>query len=410
MISISPTLNSSALELFSLASCGPSTLLCSISRCKKQIPPPSPQGNPPVSSISPDKMPGGGVCAHLDYSPDLMAEYVAEMAVRMVRPHSSVTAPFRKFVSQILSSTRLPSTTILLGMNYLAKRVNTLNAAGSFHPNEGQVWRMLTVALLLGSKFLDDNTFQNRSWSDVSGIPVQELNNMENEWLRAISWCLYVNLERSADYNAWLDSWNQWQVQKKREQEQVEAQAQAQASRKRLAALVTPIETDVVRPRSQVYNTWHQQQVAEYERYSSMKRNEHGQQPSYRPHEATWNQYSAGPWTNAPLTPPDSGYGTPEYPVSATSGSGQYYGDWINRAFANGSQAQRPVHQNQNQTHHAHHPTRHSHYPGYYNQFGQNIWEMNVAECNCVNCTGPIHAKNQSYFTANPAYGQPVLG
>lgn len=351
-------------------------------------------------------MPGGGVCAVLDYEVDMMAEYVAEMAVQLVTPRSNVTAPFRKFVSQILSSTRLPKTTILLGMNYLSKRVNGLKQLGPFHPHEGQVWRMLTIALLLGSKFLDDNTFQNRSWSEVSGISVSELNKLEAEWLCGIHWNLYVNLERSEDYNAWLDNWSDWMSRKK-----MEKMAQTLASRDRLASLVTPIQTDFTRTPSQAYEVWRQQQVAEYERLSSLKRNEQvQQQAAYRQHEVnSWNQFSAGPWSNAPLTPPDSGYGTPEYPTSATSGNGQLYGDWFNRAFANDGQAQRFSRQS-SASNIYHHPHRHSHYPGYYNNFGQNIWEMNVAECNCANCTGPVGVKSQPYFMAAPAYGQAVLG
>lgn len=329
----------------------------------------------------------------------MMAEYVAEMAVELITPRSAVTTAFRKFCSQILSSTRLPKTTILLGMNYLSKRVNGLKMmTNSFHPHEGQVWRMLTIALLLGSKFLDDNTFQNRSWSEVSGIPVSELNKLEAEWLRGINWNLYVDLDRSQDYNAWLENWSEWVGRKK--------MAQTLANRERLAALVTPIQTDFNRPvRNQAYDVWHQQQVAEYERLSNLKRNEQAQQqPVYRPQEVPWGPFSSGPWSNAPLTPPDSGYGTPEYPASATSGNGQFYGDWFNRAFANDAQAQRYSRQNS-----VYHPPRHCPYPGYYNN-GQNIWEMNTAECNCANCTGPFGVKSQPYFMAGPAYGQAVMG
>jgi hypothetical protein len=286
-------------------------------------------------------------------------------------------------------------------MNYLAKRVNMLNTAAPLKATEGQVWRMLTIALLLGSKFLDDNTFQNRSWSEVSGIQVQELNTLENEWLKAISWCLYVNLDRSNDYNAWLKSWQEWQDNKKR--------LQAQASRERLAALVPPIETDVHPRHTQVYPSWHQQQFAEYERLSSlnMKRNEHVQHTAFRPQEAAWNHYQSAGWGSAaPLTPPDSGYGTPEYINSATSVNGQYYGDWVNRACVNNGSSQRSAHPNSGHGYHS----AHANYSGYYN-YGQNIWEPSIVECNCANCMGPVHNKPQPYFTMPPhGYGQPVMG
>ena len=188
----------------------------------------------------------GGVCAVLDYEVDQMTDYVAEMAQRIVRPGSPVSPPFRKFVSGLLSSTRLPSTTILLGMNYLARRINMLNVAGTYKANEGQVWRLLTIGLLLGSKFLDDNTFQNRSWSEVSGISVAELNLLEHEWLAGIGWSLYVNLDESKDFKAWLQSWNEWRETKN---------LQRSATLERLAPL-TPIDTNVqrTRPYSQAYN------------------------------------------------------------------------------------------------------------------------------------------------------------
>ena len=53
------------------------------------------------------------------------------------------------------------------------------------------LFRLLTIAVVLGSKFLDDNTFINRSWSEVSGIQVHELNELELEWLLAIKFKLH---------------------------------------------------------------------------------------------------------------------------------------------------------------------------------------------------------------------------
>jgi len=349
----------------------------------------------------------GGVCAVLDYDVELMADYVSEMTTRIVLPRSVVNSAFRKFVSQILTSTRLPSTTILLGMNYLSKRVNMMHPGGQgaqSHYTEGQVWRMLTTALLLGSKFLDDNTFQNKSWSEVSGIPVQELNTLEYEWLNAINWCLYVNLDKSKDYNAWLDNWQEWQETKK--------QHQAQASRKRLAAPVLPIDTEVGRARNSiVYSSWHEQQVAEYERYSSMKRNQGTAAPTYRRDQVGWNSYQNAWPQSAPLTPPDSGYGTPEYVNSATSAN-SHYTEWFDRAIVGGNSSkyhQQPAPYNTFQQGSQGHTTRGAAtYGGFYN-YGHSIWEHpNVADCNCATCVG-VHAKSSGYF-ASHSYGQPVVG
>lgn len=143
-----------------------------------------------------------------------MSEYVAEVVRRAATPNTAATPAFCKSVTQILTLTRLPSTTILLGMNYLANRVNVLKGQGHYITSEGQLWRYLTVSLLLGSKFLDDKTFQNRLWAQASGIAVSELGSLELDWLQALSWRLYVNLDLNKDYQEWLENWREWKQTK----------------------------------------------------------------------------------------------------------------------------------------------------------------------------------------------------
>lgn len=337
----------------------------------------------------------GGVCAVLDYDVEHMADYVTEMATRLVFPQASVKPAFRKYVSQILSSTRLPRTTILLGMNYFAKRLNQMGSGAV--QDEGEVWRMLTTAMLLGSKFLDDNTFQNKSWSEVSGIPVRDLNALEYEWLAAADWHLYVNLDTSMDYKAWLDNWIEWKLNR----EQC-------AARERLAARVPPIVTDVAHSRNSQYSTWHQQQVAEYERLSRAKRNQAPAAPTYRPEQASWGYM--GWQQSAPLTPPDSGYGTPEYTNSATSAN-SHYNEWFDRAIVGGNNTlrhyQQPPSYN-NGYRHTGHSSRNP--PNYFYNHTHNIWEHhNVADCNCGACVAVYNKPSPPYFLGH-SYGQPVVG
>lgn len=175
----------------------------------------------------------GGVAAHLDYEMEDMIDFVSTMAQGMydiyasricladidmtrsvLRSESSVHSDFRKYVSQILSSTRLPSSTILLGLHYLAERMTLLSNSGKYNYGSGQVYRMLTTALVLGSKFLDDNTFQNRSWSEVSSIPVGELNVLEREWLTEIKWNMHINPDDPEGFLLWHQRWQAFKTNK----------------------------------------------------------------------------------------------------------------------------------------------------------------------------------------------------
>jgi hypothetical protein len=348
----------------------------------------------------------GGVCAVLDYETDSMSDYVADMATRIVTPLSTVTPAFRKFVNQILTSTRLPSTTILLGMNYLAKHMNLHQQAGTYNKvSEGELWKMLTVALLLGSKFLDDNTFQNRSWSDVSGIAVVELNTMESKWLQDMNWLLYVNLDRSHDYDAWLKSWKQYQDNKQHAvQQQQQHQQQSQvALRERLAPLVTTtirIDASRLSHNPLPYEGWAHKEIAEHERYTLSAGVGRPGKNSYRPREGSWPSQYQNAWAQAPLTPPDSGYGTPEY-LNSAAPVNSHYNEWFGQAMVN-----------QNYDPFSHAPTAHHNYSSrggsnfpqpYFNHFG------GVVECNCAHCIPTAHAKGASYFPTH-VYGQPILG
>ncbi|KAI8962914.1 hypothetical protein F5Y11DRAFT_170718 [Daldinia sp. FL1419] len=350
----------------------------------------------------------GGVCAVLDYETELMAEYVADMTVRIVLPKSSVSGAFRKFVNQILTSTRLPSTTILLGMNYLAKRVNMLNQTSSFKPNDGQMWKMLTIALLLGSKFLDDNTFQNRSWSDVSGIKVSELNTMENEWLKHIGWSLYVNLDQSHDYNAWLKSWKEWEESKKFHQIQQQQQQQQHQShiamRERLAPLITAIHPEPVRPHhSHAVQGLTPEEIVDAERFQMNTRLAQAATSGFRCREGSWQQYTH-PWSQpqAPLTPPDSGYGTPEYLNSAASVNASY-DEWFSQAV-NGAYNRRY----EAPGHNGYGSRTGSHFQHYCSHYSSGPWEPSFPEF-CSQCRAQRHGAGAPYVQQHN-YTQAVMG
>jgi hypothetical protein len=78
-------------------------------------------------------------------------------------------------------------------------RLKKLNPAVKGKP--GSEYRLLTVALMLGNKFLDDNTYTNKTWAEVSGINVAEVHIMEVEFLSNMKYNLFTD----------VDDWSKWQ-------------------------------------------------------------------------------------------------------------------------------------------------------------------------------------------------------
>ncbi|KAI9771666.1 MAG: hypothetical protein M1840_001882 [Geoglossum simile] len=359
-----------------------------------------------------DEKPVGGVSAKLDYEMEQMSEYVAEMSqgmyalyvsricltdidvVRSVQPGSPVPPAFRKFVSQILSSTRLPCATILLGLYYLNTRITMLSANGQFSQsskNSGsQVYRMLTVSFLLASKFLDDNTFQNRSWSEVSSISVIELNAMEIEWLMAIKWKLMLDPEEQKGFTIWQDHWDAWR-----------SRVSSKAS---TIPKLTPLDTNLQRQKQQQQQ---QQQGKVFpstplypSHYSNAAVSGMGVDAQHAQAQAahlTPSLYDQNPWSygrssteRSPPSAPETGPNTPEYfgwsPFHLPSHAPPQY-------------SMRPVPASGHSQPPSYH---HTPYAQYYSH--QSPWHG--AGCGCAYCG----RSNDSYFMTSTFGPQTVVG
>ncbi|KAI9487530.1 MAG: cyclin-domain-containing protein, partial [Benjaminiella poitrasii] len=117
---------------------------------------------------------------------------------RVIADMANMTsAAFKKYCRQILSATQLSESVILLSLKYIAMLLqNNPNIQGA----DGSEYRLFTVALMLANKFLDDNTFTNKTWSEVSGMKVTDLNIMELEFLDVLKFKLSVHKE---EYERW---------------------------------------------------------------------------------------------------------------------------------------------------------------------------------------------------------------
>ncbi|EAS32522.3 cyclin-like protein (Clg1) [Coccidioides immitis RS] len=306
----------------------------------------------------------GGVAAHLDYDMDQMTDFVAEMAQGIVYPGTTVSRQFRKYVYQILSSTRLPSSTILLGLYYLSSRMRMLSTGEVYASGTGEVYRMLTIGLLLGSKFLDDNTFQNRSWSEVSNIPVSDLNSMELDWLFAFDWKIHNRIHSQNDgFLTWKAHWDTWRAKS-------DARVYHE-SRTKLA----PIDTSI-------------------QRHSSIPK------PLLSPEGPIPPQYQRGGWLTpmssdySPPSAPHTGPTTPDYYQAAPwpfNNPAPFSRTWVLPQQFVASRSQPPSYR----------PT-----PSYVQGFSPTAWTGHGSACGCLYC-----AKSQEHYLPAMPFGvQPVAG
>ncbi|KAI0105592.1 hypothetical protein F4776DRAFT_657825 [Hypoxylon sp. NC0597] len=130
------------------------------------------------------------------------AEHIKERPLsEPIPPLSQYTQPcaaYKQWVNKVLTTTQVTQNVILLALLfvYRLKKVNpTVNGS------PGSEYRLLTVALMLGNKFLDDNTYTNHTWAEVSSISVKEIHIMEVEFLSNMRYGLLTSKE---EWEEWL--------------------------------------------------------------------------------------------------------------------------------------------------------------------------------------------------------------
>ena len=102
---------------------------------------------------------------------------------------NEVSPAFRHFAHQVLAQTLLTPTALILALYYVqllpaAIGSDAETALGLLaQPASTTPFKLLTLGLMLANKFLDDNTFLNKTWHEVTGIPLAELNKMESYFL-----------------------------------------------------------------------------------------------------------------------------------------------------------------------------------------------------------------------------------
>ena len=106
-------------------------------------------------------------------------------------------ASFEEFEStklaKIFTLTKVSEVHVDVALLYARKLVHRL--ATRPHLTSQGYYGYFIGCLLLASKFLDDITFKNNSWSLVSGISLPEINQIEQNVLLTLEFCLFVTNE-----------------------------------------------------------------------------------------------------------------------------------------------------------------------------------------------------------------------
>ncbi|KAI9478847.1 MAG: cyclin-domain-containing protein [Benjaminiella poitrasii] len=124
---------------------------------------------------------------------------ISELVVQMVPKiwtgnitflSANYSSAFRFYCQNIFKTTQISNACVLVALFYIYR---LRYSYPSIQASMGSEVRLFTTALILANKYMDDNTFTNKTWSEVSGIPLKELNIMEREFLAALQYKICIH-------------------------------------------------------------------------------------------------------------------------------------------------------------------------------------------------------------------------
>ncbi|KAL4399814.1 cyclin-dependent protein serine/threonine kinase regulator [Malassezia pachydermatis] len=107
------------------------------------------------------------------------------------------TEQFQAFVQRVLKTTQVSQSVINLALYYISQLKTRHN---NLQGQSGSEYRLFLTSLILANKFLDDYTYTNKTWSDVSRTSLKEITKMEMQLLSGLGTTAYISPTAYADW------------------------------------------------------------------------------------------------------------------------------------------------------------------------------------------------------------------
>lgn len=125
--------------------------------------------------------------------------------IAMLSQLSNPTDSFRQFVSSVIEYTQLLPVAVSVSLLYILRLKQLSPKAIVGNPNSE--YRVFTVGLMMANKFLDDNTYTNKTWAQVTKLPLTEVSTMEIEFLSNLGYNLRI---APTEWNSWSRDLKRW--------------------------------------------------------------------------------------------------------------------------------------------------------------------------------------------------------
>jgi hypothetical protein len=119
---------------------------------------------------------------------------------------------FGRFLKHVLKTTKISCTVLILSLKFAQQFLHRSRLMGNPYCAglESNQFRLFVTSLLLADKYSEDHPYTNKSWSSLSGLPVEDINTMERAFLAMMQHGLYTHEVEFREWTKSLQSLCQW--------------------------------------------------------------------------------------------------------------------------------------------------------------------------------------------------------
>jgi hypothetical protein len=120
---------------------------------------------------------------------------------------------FGRFLKHVLKSTKISCTVLILSLKLsqlFLRKIKSLHSGNYYVGLDTNQFRLFVTSLLLADKYSEDHPYTNKSWSSLSGLPIDEINRMEIVFLQVIGHELYISEMEFRNWTKSLQNLCQW--------------------------------------------------------------------------------------------------------------------------------------------------------------------------------------------------------
>lgn len=123
-----------------------------------------------------------------------------EENIQLFYSHQKPTMTIKKFINYLMSFNLIEKENIYITQIYCIGLLQKLFNKG-FNINMHNCHRVILIMLMLTSKTIEDDCHYNKSWAEVCGLSLKDVNHMESTILKLLEYELFISQEQLIHIN-----------------------------------------------------------------------------------------------------------------------------------------------------------------------------------------------------------------